>query len=813
MSPVPPSFTSRLAIVSRRLRILNSVSFGRSTASAALRALFSLALVSFALFSLARPLSASASDVASASDPPLSVDAPTSFTRNHAASQRDLEQRLRARISRERMRADLERLASKPHRAGSAAGREIAHFIAAELRGAGLDAETVEYVHYLSSPKSVHAEIVLPDAVPLKLTEDVIAADPFSHDAEQHPGWNAYSASGAVTAQIVYAHHGSRYDFAQLERLGVDLKNRILLMRYFGAGEGEKVLRAQHAGAAAVILYSDPKDDGYVYGDTYPDGPWRPPGSIMRRSILDSPGDPLSPGWASRPGAKRLSPSKVEELPHIPVMPISYREAEKILQRLAGPVAPSAWQGGLPLTYHLGPGPVTVRLDVKMKNQDGRIWNAIARIPGRDFPDEWIVLGNHHDAWIYGAGDPSSGTAAFLELGRAFGSLLAEGWRPRRTIVLAAFDAEEITLGGATEWMEDHASELSEKAVAILNMDSAVFNPDRPLSVSASGSIRGLWLDTARAVPDPRQKIPTYDVWLEAQNRFRNVPSVDLADPAAENPPLREPLVFSDPIGDDQTVFYLHLALPVSDMYYGADYGVYHSIYENPHWLKTIVDPDFAYHEVMASMLGTAAVRMSEADLLPFDLAAAASDWQTELASLREAFGERADDRAKPELLDPRAGNRAKPEPLDDGADKRAEPKPLDEGAGLESLEQLAAQWHEAATDLDAARRDLLFNGAASQIPVEQWRDWNLELRRVERSFYARRGLPGSPWSRNLFSALRFESEASTLPGLRWALEDGDRKQFEKQKSAYAKALKNARDLTRSLADELRIAAAATWSR
>jgi len=761
MDQIPPLFASPQTTFARRRLSPNFASFGRGAAGVAL-----------ALFSFALPTPVDASDSASATGQPLSVSAPTSFTRNHVEDQRDLEQRLRARISRERMRADLERLASKPHRAGSAAGREIAHFIAAELRGAGLDAEAVEYVHYLSSPESVRAEIVLPDAVPLKLTEDVIAADPFTHDAEQHPGWNAYSASGAVTAQIVYAHHGSRYDFAQLERLGVDLKNRILLMRYFGAGEGEKVLRAQHAGAAAVILYSDPKDDGYVYGDTYPDGPWRPPGSIMRRSIIDSPGDPLSPGWASRPGAKRLSPSDVEELPRIPVMPISYREAEKILQRLAGPVAPTAWQGGLPLTYHLGPGPVTVRLDVKMKNQDGRIWNAIARIPGKDFPDEWIVLGNHHDAWIYGAGDPSSGTAAFLELGRAFGSLLAEGWQPRRTIVLAAFDAEEITLGGATEWMEDHAGELEQKVVAMLNMDSAVFNPDRPLSISTSASMRGLWLDATRAVPDPRRNIPTYDVWLELQNRFRNVPSVDVSEPQDEVPPLSEPSIFADPIGDDQTVFYLHLALPVSDMYYGADYGVYHSIYENLHWMKTIVDPDFAYHEVMASLLGTAAVRMSESDLLPFDLETAAAAWQAAFAWLRESSDESEE-----------------------------------EGKAIESLDQIAA------ADLNAARRDLLFNSAASQIPVEQWHDWSRELRQIERSFYARNGLPGSPWSRNLFSAMRFESEESTLPGLRWAIEDHDRKQFETQRSVYAEALTNARNLTRSLADELRIAAAATWSR
>ena len=465
-------------------------------------------------------------------------------------------------------------------------------------------------------------------------------------------------------------------------------------------------------------------------------------------------------------------------LPRIPVLPISYRDAEKILARLAGPVAPSAWQGGLPLTYHLGPGPVTVHLDVKMDHRDGRIWNAITRIPGKDFPDEWIVLGNHHDAWIYGAGDPSSGTAAFLELGRVLGSLLAEGWRPRRTLVLAVFDAEEITLGGAAEWMEDHASELEQKVVAMLNMDSAVFNPERPLSVSTSASMRGLWLDAARAVPDPRRNIPTYDVWLELQNRFRNVASVDTTEPDAEIPPRSEPSVYADPIGDDQTVFYLHLALPVSDMYYGADYGVYHSIYENPHWMKTIVDPDFAYHEVMASLLGTAAVRMSDADLLPFDLETAASAWQAALAWLRESSDESEE-----------------------------------EGKAIESLDQVAKEWREAAADLNAARRDLLSNDAASQIPIEQWRDWSRELRQVERSFYARNGLPGSPWSRNLFSALRFESEESTLPGLRWAIEDGDRKQFKNQLSVYTEALQNARDLARSLADELRIATAATWSR
>jgi len=701
------------------------------------------------------------------------TETPRGFRPERGAAQRDLEARLRARISRQRIEQDLQRLTAKPHFAGSPADRDTADYVASELRRAGLSAEIVEYVHYLSTPKHLEAEIVVPDPVTLTLTEDVIRSDPFTRDAAQYPGWNAYSASGSVSAQVVYAGHGSREDFATLERLGVELRGKILLMRYFHAGEGEKVERAERAGAAAVILYSDPAEDGYRFGDVYPDGPWRPPGSIMRRSVINTRhlGDPLSPGWASKPGARRLSPRRVEGLPGIPVMPVSYRDAEKILRRLAGPAAPPGWQGGLGLTYHLGPGPAEVRLRVEMEAADGRIWDVIARIPGKEFPDQWIVLGNHRDAWLYGAGDPSSGTAAFLEIGRALGALLKEGWRPRRTLILANFDAEEITLGGAAEWMEEHARDLSRNAVAILNMDSAVFNPDRPLSVTASGSLRTLWRDVARSLDDPRRGVPLYDVWLEMQNRFRSVPSVDRPVPA-DTPELAAPEVFNVPIGDDQTVFYLHLALPASDMYYGADYGVYHSIYENFHWMKTLVDPDFSYHALMAAYLAGGALRLSESDLLPLDLAAAASDWQEEVAALRGL------------------------------AEKQAGARP-----GFETLAARVEEWRAAAADLDAARQLVLGSPAAAA--GARWEEWNRRLMEVERSFFAKDGLPGAPWSRNLFAATRLESEESTLPGLRWALEDGNTRLLEQQEVVYAAALARARDLTRALARDLRAAASA----
>lgn len=331
-----------------------------------------------------------------------------------------------------------------------------ARYLHERLESYGFVTETVTYQALLPAPLSVSVELLEPEYLKLPTTEARVPGDPFSDTAAEHPGWSAYSPSGVAEGQVVYAHFGSEWDLEKLAGLGVEVRGKILLVRYFGTGTGRKVHNAQRAGAAGVVLYADPAEDGYRFGDVYPKGNWRPPESIMRRTAIDLPydGDPLSPGWASKPGARRLRSDEVA-LPTIPVLPVSYGSAETILARLGGEPAPREWQGALPLTYRTGPGPARLRIQTEMALEDGPIRNVIGRLAGVDQPDQWVLASNHHDAWIYGAGDPSSGTAALLELARALGELARSGHRPRRTILVAFWDAEELMLGGSTEWVED----------------------------------------------------------------------------------------------------------------------------------------------------------------------------------------------------------------------------------------------------------------------------------------------------------------------------------------------------------------------
>jgi len=475
----------------------------------------------------------------------------------------------------------------------------------------------------------------------------------------------------------------------------------------------------------------------------------------MRRSIISLPyeGDPLSPGWASLPGARRLRPEDVA-LPKIPVLSISYGSAQRILELLAGPVAPPEWQGRLPVTYRMGPGPAKLRVRTEMDNRDRPILNVIGRLEGEVEPDQWVIVSNHHDAWIFGAGDPSSGTAALLELARGLGELAKRQCRPRRTLIVAFWDAEEMLLGGSTEWAEHHEAELLEKAVAVINMDSAVFNPDRPLSVAAHPLLHRLFRETTRKVRDPRTGRSTFEVWRDLQNRFREVPGVDgwgeFFDPSRE---LSEPWVFEAPY-DDASPFYNYLALPSSDMYYGADYGMYHSIYENLHWMKTVVDPTYEYHSVMAQIQGLVAMRLANAELLPLDFAEEARYW-------RKAFRD----------LEAVAASRGQKVPR-----------------LLEALD-LIDLWESAAEVWSRDSQRLL----AGAEPPPDLTAVNLEINRRVRDFLRPDGRPEAPTERNLFSGSSYDFEGvsgSTLPGIRFNLDRGRVADSEREARLYLEALR-----------------------
>lgn len=698
--------------------------------------------------------------------------------------QRSFERQFASFLDRARISRTHQDLTREPHRAGTDGSRRTALYIRQEAEKAGFKPEVIPYLFYGSHPGARSIAMTAPVKKPLSLAEDRIPGDPFTESPAEHLAFCAYSGSGTAEGEVVYAGQGTVAEFQALEERGVSLKGRIALMRYFGEGEGRKVLRAQEKGAVGAILYADPQEDGFVHGPVYPRGGWRPPGSIMRRTLVDTPyeGDPLSPGWAAVPGVRRLDPQKVEGLPKIPVLPISYRDAALILSHLGGPEAPGRMQGGLRRgaggapgepaavppdvtlvdAYRLGPGPAKVRLSVEMQPRTDTIRNVLVRIPGKEEPDSWVILGNHHDAWIYGAGDPSSGTAALLEILRAFGRMQNLGWQPRRTLIVAFWDAEEMNLGGSTEWAEDNALALRRKGAAVINMDSAVFNGDRPLYVGASPCLHRLFRETAADVPGPSGNGSLFDEWVRLQNSTRGLGSVDAFEIAGDpEEPLTEPQIDDVPLGDDQTPFVEFLALPGSDMYYGADYGMYHSLYENRHWMTTVVDPQFRLHRMMAELHGRLGLRLAMAPILPLDPDGTAAAWSRAFADLKDRAGER---RASPKILRP--------------------------------VERALRRFSEAAEAFSRERDEILTVEDWPLRPIpERLAAVSREVAETEKAFFSETGLPGQPWYRGLWVAPPRPVPGLTearLPGLRWPLELDQEGTLLHQVSLYTQALDEA---------------------
>ena len=510
-------------------------------------------------------------------------------------------------------------LTAKPHIASSPEDRETAEYVAQKFIAAGLETKIVPYRVLLNQPRKVSFEARSDAGAVLATgpTPEHVSGDPFQDDPRVVMPFNGSSGSGDVTGEVVYANYGRLEDFDALAAQHIDLHGKIVLVRYGANFRGVKVYIAEQRGAVGVIIYSDPQDDGYFQGDAYPNGPWRPETGVQRGSVqylFKYPGDPQTPGVASTidlPDSARLDPLKTGNQPSIISIPISYHDAAPILQALKGPNVPKGWQGALPFSYHIGGEGVSIRLISDQDYQIRTIWDVIGKIKGKEYPDNWVVVGNHRDAWVYGAVDPNSGTAAMLEAVHGLGALLKEGWKPKRTIVIASWDAEEEGLIGSTEWTEQYAKTL-EHAAAYFNVDVAVAGTE--FSAEAVPSLKQFIREVTQQVPSPKGGT-VYSQWkLAAEARDTNTAHITHA-----NAPSDDVAVGDLGSGSDFTPFLQHVGVPSTDIGSRGSYGVYHSVFDNYAWFTMNADPSFVYLQEMARVLGLEALHMADADVLPYD--------------------------------------------------------------------------------------------------------------------------------------------------------------------------------------------------
>jgi N-acetylated-alpha-linked acidic dipeptidase len=620
-------------------------------------------------------------------------------------------------------------LTEEPHIAGSPRNKELADYVEAHFKAYGLeDVAMHRYDVLLPYPEHVSVTMLEPYEFKASLKEDGYPEDKDSYDAKVGMTYMGMSASGDVTGDLIYANSGNPADYDWLESQGIQVAGKIAIVRYSVpySYRGFKALTAQRRGIKALIIYSDPADDGYRKGLTFPNGPWGPASHIQRGSITYDfivPGDPLTPGWASVEGAKRIPESEARSVPHVIVVPMSYQDARPMLEHLGGPVAPLAWQGGLPFTYRVGPGATKLRVDVQMDDSTRSIWVVEGRVRGSEHPDQLVVLGNHRDAWVYGAVDPSSGTATQIELARVLGKLLKDGHRPRRTIVLADWDAEEWHLTGSTEWGEQFAPQLSAGGIAYLNVDGSTSGSH--FIAGAVASMNRLVIETLRDVVDPN----TRRSMLEAFTRDQE------AEEGAAAGATPNPIDFvSNRLGSgsDYTVFLNHLGLPIVDMAFDGPYGVYHSQYDDFYWMTHFGDPGFHYMTAMAEVWGRMAMRLANADVLPLDF---------------QLYAKRVGD-----FLDALGKQPGVAEHLDLGAARAAQ-----------------QSWVAAADKLEQGTTAALSGGGtASFAPL------NAQLLHVERGFLLDQGIPNRPYFKHVLYAPKETYAAMTFPGVQEAVDKGD---------------------------------------
>jgi N-acetylated-alpha-linked acidic dipeptidase len=726
------------------------------------------------------------------SDPPTSLvvkpknspatSTPLGFTPRSRAAQLDAEARAVAVPTPQSARKWLQILTAEPHVAGTPADYKTAVFVRDKLREWGWKADLAELevlINYPTLGFRPSLEIQRPIQKLLSLDEAPVTTDKDSASSAAFGAFNGYGVSGEAYGQVLYANYGRPDDYLALEKLGIDVKGKVVLARYGGLFRGLKVLNAQKRGAKGILIYSDPADDGFAKGDVYPGGRFRPGSAIQRGSVQFlslGPGDPSTPFGPSIKGAKRLpidqfngftllaiekweketGLKRAEYFAMIPSLPLSYDTAQELLTVLAGPSVPSGWQGGLPLAYHVGPGPAEVQMRIRMDYQIRKIWNVIATIPGTVEPDRWVMVGNHRDAWVYGAVDPGSGTAATLEMCRALGSAVRNGWKPRRTLVYASWDAEEYGLVGSTEWAEEYAKTIDEKAVLLLNVDSAVSGPE--LEMSGVPSLRDLVLDSAGSINEPRTGKSLRETWTDARrSAWADSAPLVLDDPAWKEGPHSSirahdftPQMGFLGSGSDYTVFVDHLGIPAIDVGFKGGYGVYHSIYDDFNWMEKFGDPEFLTHATAARLYTLIAMRAASADVLPFKFVPYGRALRQHVDELRLIHAKRV---------------------RKDDTTKTGTQTDLD---GLESLVEAVLAFEVAAAELDQATQLLV---ARDENRPEDLAALNDSLSKVERTFLLEKGLPGRPWFKHAIYApgLTTGYACWPLPAIRQALEEKDK--------------------------------------
>jgi len=704
------------------------------------------------------------------------------FTKESTEVQLKAEEKFDSYLQASNLDQWMKRLSARPHHLGSAYGKQNAEYMRDLFKRWGYDAEIETYKVLFPTPKVRLLELVAPTKFKAKLSEPALKEDATSNQInEQLPTYNAWSADGDVTGELVFVNYGVPDDYDQLERMGIDVKGKIVIAKYGGSWRGIKPNVAQEHGAIGCLIYSDPGGDGYYQGDVYPKGAFRNQDGVQRGSVMDLPvypGDPITPGVGATEDAKRIDRKEALNLLKIPVQPISYADAQPLLAALGGPVAPEKWRGALPITYHVGPGVAKVHLKLEFDWKMVDCHNVIARIKGSELPDEWVMRGNHHDAWVNGASDPVSGMVALLEEARAVSELMKTGWKPKRTLVYCAWDGEEPALVGSTEWVEHHAAELQQKVVAYINSDG---NGRGFLYAGGSHTLETMMGEVSRDVIDPQTGVTVLE-------RSRSQQAVQAATPKERKAVLEKKSLTIAALGSgsDYSPFFQHLGIPSLNLGYGGEDngGEYHSIYDSYDNYIRFKDPKFEYGIAMVKTAGRAALRLANAEVLPFDFKGfynTVSKYLTEVISLLDNMREGTE--IENQMIEEKRYTYAA-----DPTTKYIPPAPKDAVPYLNfsTLQNAMSILEKGASNFS----DLT---TANPKPTTNLNRLNKILYQAEQKLMTESGLPRRPWYRHTIYAPGYYTGygVKTLPGIREAIEQRNWKEAQEQIEIAARAIEN----------------------